>query len=388
MVGAEYSRASINLVTKSGTNEFHGGAWEFLRNNDFDARPFNLAQSNVPAYRRNQFGGNLGAPILKSKLFGFFTYEGLKVGQAAADLTSVQVPTAEQRLGDFSLVDPKGIKDPDNVVNGKAQLFTGGKIPTERINPLALAAINAMPLPSTPGSSLFQNTTELLTQDNNNYSGRLDYTVTTNWTLFSRYSLARENASIPSAVTNRDGLNIARAQNAVLGSTLVITPNLLNETRLGFSRQYILTGLPELSFDVNGQQQKLPQFVLNPYPNMGGAGGYAATTGGGIVRVDNTSYQLYDNVAWTMGKHQFKFGGQIYHVQYERYEAPNTLGTFTFTSGYTGDALASMMLAVPQTSARTIGPSRIDGRQWSYAGYAQDDFRLAKNLTSEPRHSL
>ena len=173
MVGAEYSRASINLVTKSGTNEFHGGAWEFLRNNDFDARPFNLAQSNVPAYRRNQFGGNVGGPILKSKLFGFFTYEGLKVGQAAANLTSVQVPTAEQRLGDFSLVDPKGIKDPDNIVNGKAQLFTGGKIPTARINPLALAAINAMPLPSTPGSSLFQNTTELLTQDNNNYSGRV-----------------------------------------------------------------------------------------------------------------------------------------------------------------------------------------------------------------------
>jgi outer membrane receptor protein involved in Fe transport len=376
MVGAEYSRAAVNLVTKSGTNQPHATLWEFLRNKDFDARPFNYLQSDLPKFQRNQFGATFGGPIKHDKLFAFVSYEGLRVNQAAANLTTVQVPTALQRTGDFSVSNPKGITDPTTKT-----LFTGGKIPAARINPLVLAAASAMPLPNDPTGKFFTNNNELLTQDNNNYSGRLDWVAKQNWNVFGRYSISDENAQIPAAVTDRIGLNNARSQHAVIGSTKVLSANLLNETRIGLSRLYILTGLPELNFSVDGQQRALPQFIATPYPNFGGAGGFAGTTGGGIVRVRDTSYQLYDNLAWTKGRHQFKFGGEADRLDYNRYESANVLGSYTFTAAYTGDALASAMLSAPSIAARSIGPSRIDGRQWSYAAYAQDDFRLGKNVT-------
>ena len=108
MVGAEYARSTVNVVTKSGGNDFHGSAFEFLRNRNFDARPFNLAQSKLPKYQRNQFGATLGGPVIKEKLFTFLSYEGLRVRQAGSGLTSVLVPTAEQRVGDFSRTTPAG----------------------------------------------------------------------------------------------------------------------------------------------------------------------------------------------------------------------------------------------------------------------------------------
>ena len=118
MVNAEYSRSTVNVVTKSGGNEFHGSAFEFLRNRNFDSRPFNLNQSKLPKYQRNQFGGTVGGPIVKEKLFTFFSYEGLRIRQAAPGLTSVLVPSAEQRQGDFSQSTPAGIYDPLTLANG------------------------------------------------------------------------------------------------------------------------------------------------------------------------------------------------------------------------------------------------------------------------------
>ncbi len=112
---AEYGRASggqVNVVTKSGSNTFHGSAYEFLRNDTLDARPFNLPTPTLPKYRRNQFGATMGGPAVRSKLFWFFSYEGLRLRQAGAGLTTVTVPTALQRSGDFSgtkggIFDPK-----------------------------------------------------------------------------------------------------------------------------------------------------------------------------------------------------------------------------------------------------------------------------------------
>jgi hypothetical protein len=389
MVAAEYARSTVNVVTKSGGNEFHGSVFEFVRNRNFDSRPFNLNQSKLPKYQRNQFGGTFGGPIVKEKLFNFFSYEGLRIRQAAPGLTSVLVPTAEQRQGDFSRSTPAGIFDPLTLTDGVRQPFPGNRIPATRMNPLALAALKVVPLPNGSSASLFENTTGVLRQDADNFSNRVDYTLRETWTVFGRYSISEEKADIPATITGRDRINNARAQSAVLGSTKVLTSNLLNETRLSFSRQRILNGLPELSFDVNGQQQALPQFILAPYPIMGGSGAFNNTRGGGTIQVRNNNYQIYDNVAWHRGRHNFKFGGEIFHVQYNRFESPSTLGDFQFTSGFTtrtaradgtGDALASYLLGLPAVASRAIGPSRIDGRQWSYSLYAQDDFRISSKL--------
>jgi hypothetical protein len=390
MAGAEYARSTVNVVTKSGTNEVHGSLFEFLRNRNFDARPFNLNQSKLPKYQRNQFGGSVGAPIIKDKLFTFASYEGLRIVQAAPGLTSVLVPSAEQRNGDFSLTTPAGVYDPDTLANGTRTLFPGNKIPVSRMNPLALASLSIVPLPSNPVTRLFENTTGTLRQNSDNYSGRVDYAMRPTWNLFGRYSISEEKADIPASVTGRDRINNARAQSAVIGSTKIFTTNLLNETRLSFSRLGILSGLPELTFNVGGQNQALPQFILSPYPIMGGSGAFNNTRGGGMIKVRNNNFQLYDNIAWRTGRHGFKFGGEILQLQYNRFESPSTLGDFQFTSGFTtrtarndgtGDALASFLLGLPAIASRAIGPSRIDGRQWSYSGYIQDDFNVTTKLT-------
>ncbi len=389
IVPAEYGRASVNVATRSGTNQLHGSGWEFMRNKVLDARPFN-APSDLPKFQRNQFGGSLGGPVKQNRLFGFFAYEALRVRQAGAGLTTVTVPTALQRQGDFSLT-PGGIFDPfAPLVSGLRQPFPNNKIPANRINPLTLAAVNAMPLPQNPTTGAFANANGILVQNNANYSGRVDFEATPSWNLFARYSASDEQAGIPAVVPGRDGLNNALSQNAVISSTKVFGVSVVNQTRLGFSRLHLFTGLPELTFDLNGTQSKLPQFITTTYPVMGGAGGFIGTTAGGLVRVRDNTYQIYDNVSWNVGRHAFKFGGEANWVQYNRYESPNLLGTFQFVNGFTaqigrtansGDALASMMLGLPQQGSRSVGPSRIDARQWIYAGYAQDDIHLLPSLT-------
>jgi hypothetical protein len=388
-VSAEYPRASINVATKSGSNQLHGSAFEFLRNNALDTRPFNLPGA-LPEFRRNQFGGTAGGPIVKNRLFGFFAYEGLRVRQAAASLTTTAVPTALQREGNFTQT--KGsVFDPNTLANGARTQFPGNIIPPSRINPLASAAMNAMPLPSDSVAGTFVNSAEVLQQNNDNYQGRVDYTVSSKWNLFGRYSIGDESATIPGVVPGRETDNPARTQNAVLGATGVLKNNVVNEARFGFSRLRVQNGTPEPLFTVNGTRMELPQFQVNPYPLMGGAGAFVTTvTGGGAALTRDNTFQVYDNVSWNLGRHSIKFGGGLYRVQYNRYEEPNVLGRFQFTNGFTtrtaandgtGDALASMLLALPAVASRSAGPSRIDGRSLSGALYIQDDFRLTPNLT-------
>uniref|UniRef100_Q022L1 TonB-dependent receptor n=1 Tax=Solibacter usitatus (strain Ellin6076) TaxID=234267 RepID=Q022L1_SOLUE len=388
---AEFGRASggqINVVTKSGGNTFHGSAFEFLRNNALDARPFNLPVPQLPEYRRNQFGATAGGPIKPNKVFWFFSYDALRLRQAGAGLTTVTVPTTLQLDGNFSAT-KGGIFDPDTLQNGVRTPFPGNIIPSQRINASALAAAKAMPLPNL-GTSGFVNANGLLKQTNNNYSGRVDYLVTSSLNLFGRYSMANEDAIIPATVTGRDNVNNVRPQNFVVGLTKTIKPTLVTELRVAFSRFRQVNGLPELDFNVGSTTTHLPQFLVSGYPTMGGAGSFTGTTAGGIVMVRDNTYQVYDNVLWEHGRHAVKFGGEAVQVQYNRYEAPSSLANFQFTNGFTtrtaatdgtGDALASFYLALPAVSNRSVGPSRIDGRQWLYSAYVQDDFRVLPSLT-------
>ncbi len=388
MVSAEYSRASINIASKQGSNEFHGTAFEFLRNKALDARPFN-APGDLPKFQRNQYGGTLGGPIKRSKLFAFLAFEGLRVRQAGSGLTTVSVPTAQQRAGDFSQT-RGGIFDPDTLAAGIRQQFPGNVIPVTRINPLSQTAMKAMPAPTDALRGTFENTTGILKQNNDNYSGRLDYNLTKKWTVFSRYSLSNEDALVPNTVTDRDQLSVARSRNAVLGATGVLKANLVNEARFGFNRLRLLSGLPEPAFYVGGTATALPAFLPAGYPTMGGTGGYLPTVGGGIFLVRDSTFQVYDTLSWTHGSHNVKFGGEVYWLQYNRIEAPNTLGNYQFTNGFTtrtaradgtGDALASMLLGLPAVANRAVGPSRIDGRQRVLSAYVQDDYKLRPNLT-------
>ncbi len=152
----------------------------------------------------------------------------------------------------------------------------------------------------------------------------------------------------------------------------------------------MLSGLPELSFDVGAQLQPIPRFIVAGYPTIGGAGAFTGTTGGGLVNVRNRVYQVYDNFSWTMGTHALKTGAEFLWTEYNRTEAPSALGTYQFTAGYTsrtasndntGNALASFLLGQPQLASRAVGPSTIAGRQPYWSVYVQDDWRVNDRLT-------
>jgi Carboxypeptidase regulatory-like domain/TonB dependent receptor len=394
---AEFGRASggqINVLTQSGTRDWHGSAWDFLRNNVLDSRPFNLTTSpDVPEFRRNQFGGTLGGPLRKDKLFGFFSYEGLRNRQAGANLTTVSTPDALQRVGNFSEELPvTAVYDPNTLANGARTPFPGNVIPTNRINPSVLAAMAALPLPNVTGG-FFINSGEVLQQNYDNVSARADYALSQNLRLFGRYSGATENASIPATLPDRAGLDNAGPRNAAFGLTEVISPTKVNDIRLGFSRLNFLFGLPEPQFQVSGAAATLPNFIAGQL-NFGGAGPYNATGPGGIAQSRDNVYQAWDVFAWQLGRHSLRMGGEFDAFQYVRFEYADPLGSLTFTNGYTnatgaapkatdksGDALATALLGLPQTAVRTLGPNRIDGRQKNYAGFVQDDFRVSSTLT-------
>ena len=272
--GAQYGRASgsqINVVSKSGSNAFHGSAWEFLRNQKLDSRPFDSVTSQLLKNQRNQFGGTLGGAILKDKLFFFGAYKRLTLRQAGVGLTTVAVPTDLERKGDFS----KSIAaffDPDTLNAGSRTPFPGNVIPSTCINAFTQTAMSAMPLPYSGGNN-YVNSNGIVRQDGHNGSGRIDYNLSTVSSIFGRYSISDENSTSPDVVTDRDRLGFVRPQNIALGWNRVLGATKVNELRLGFNRLFFQDGLPEPRFDI-----------------------------GGTVLTRNNTYQIYDNFTRTLGR--------------------------------------------------------------------------------------
>lgn len=389
--GAQYGRASgsqVNVVSKSGSNELHGSAWEFLRNQALDSRPFNSVTSRLPKNQRNQFGGTAGGAIRKNKLFFFGAYERLTLRQAGVGLTTVLVPTELERRGDFSR-SAGTFFDPDTLSNGARTAFPGNVIPANRLNPLTLAAIQAMPLPNS-GTSGYVNSNGIIRQDGHNGSGRIDYNLSPTNLVFGRYSVADEQSFTPDVVPGRERLGSVRPQNASLGWNRVLGARGVNELRIGFNRLNFTDGLPEPLFDVGGTRRTLPRFRPIGYAVMGGAGAFTGTTGGGTVQVRNNSYQIYDNFTWIAGRHTLRAGGEMMRLDYNRSEAAAPIGDFQFSQGYTsrtasndntGNVIATMMLGLPNQGNRQIVPTRLDARQQSGSLYLQDDWKLNAKLT-------
>ncbi|SPE40961.1 TonB-dependent receptor [Candidatus Sulfopaludibacter sp. SbA3] len=379
---AEYGHAGgaqINVVTKSGGNEWHGGGWEFVRNRVFDSRPFNLF-SALPKFQRNQFGGTVGGPVRQNKLFVFAGYERLSLRQAAAGLTTVTVPTPLERQGNFTASKTQIY---DALATPRTP-FPGDTIPQSRLNPLAVIAINAVPAADVPSTSnKYINSDEVLSQDSHNYSVRFDYVATSAITMFGRYSATRENDSSPGLVPGRAAIGVTLPQNAAYGLTWVLSPRSVNELRAGVNRMNYSSGVPEPLFNLNGAESPLPYFKLTSYADMGGAGG-----GNSLVR-DNT-YQVYDNWSYQIGRHMIKAGAEFMFLEYVPITSPNAFGTYQFSSGQsalssatdgTGSVLASFLLGYSSTASRSLGGGRMDGHQPNVAAYIQDQFRLSNTLT-------
>ncbi|MBL8232124.1 MAG: TonB-dependent receptor [Bryobacterales bacterium] len=380
--------AQIKVVTKSGTNQFHGSLYEYNRNREFAARNF-FAATNPP-FNRNEFGGSIGGPLMlpkyngRNRTFFFFSYEGLR--ERSPRVNTMTVPTAAQREGDFSslaapIIDPLAGGTP----------FPNGRIPANRITETSKALLDFLPLPNRTGGFNFQ--TALSNKPTlNNWSLRIDHTLTDRDRIYGRY-FSFTNGPYFSAgpATERfgNGLFGFLDRNANFTYLRNMRPNLTNEFKFGyiFNDNFRNTANPDLD---------LSRLIPGLPPISSGAGGVPSidilgfttitentgTFSGGFFR--QWSHQYIDNVTWVKGKHIVKGGFDMnFAKSYDGLAIrPYPRGFFTFRGNFTRNALADFLLGWPLTAQRSSAFNGSTQPGASVLGYyIQDDWKITPKLT-------
>ena len=387
---------NVNLVTRSGTNEFHWSAWEFVRNSAFDARNF-FDGDEVPPFRLNQYGATIGGPIRHDKTFFFGSYEGTRrrksVGQAFT------VPTLEQRNGDFRasgiIYDPRTTRpDPSRPGQFIRDPFLNNIIPADRIDAVAKKALELQfPLPDRPGATqnLYAPLTNTVHEDQ--FTIRVDHRFSDRNNFFSRYTLTdprRTDTSYAQLPNFADFWN-TRAQNVSFSNTTVLTQRVVNEARFGFNRmfQYLVStesrNIPAL-LGITGTQADI--FPGPPTISISGLNRTASLGNTPNNRAEDT-FQIADNLSYVIGAHSLGIGADIRKFRENGGTANSSRGSFTFTARYstqpgvagTGDAMADFLLGYPTNASIAIGNGFTNIRQVHSSFYIKDDWKVASRLT-------
>jgi hypothetical protein len=403
----------LNVQMKSGTNNWHGSAFEFVRNDKFDAANFFANKYNLPknTLRFNQFGGSVGGPVKRDKSFFFVDYEGTRVRTGVPIATTV--PNAANRQGNFTGSAP--IMDPTTnvpctpplppvfVYPCRTQYSYNGVLnvmPPGKINSAAAAMLAAMPVANQPApyNNFARNASASSISDS--ADARFDYNFSTKSMLFSRYSYRRGDGVNPTIfghpLEGGGGSAVSDSHNIAVGHTYSIRPNLINQFRFGFAHTYSAT-LPADSGTNSAENFGIPNINVSPdtsgMPLFMIAG--VTTFGDPIVTPligKVTSWSLSDKMTWTFGRHTLRFGGD-----YTRENADLTLiilsrGIFVFEPTMTtdiwhiatgqpgGSALASFMSGYATAVMRDTPGHPLEGFP-RYAMYFQDDFKVTSRLT-------
>jgi hypothetical protein len=367
-----YSGGIVNLVTKSGTNSFHGSAFEFLRNDKLNATPWNVP--NKPSLHRNQFGGTFGGPIVKNKAFFFFSYSGLRQKTTALP-PKATVPTALERNGDFSQSSVKPINPATKAT------YPGNIVP---LDPVAKAILDKyIPTANLPNN---QYQAELPNPfDTNEFIGRVDYQISSAHQLSGSYFNTYGNNLEP--ISGAGGGNIPwssrsfdwKQHNVTMNETWTISGNSVNQFVLNYVRNFGgRLNTPALSladlgskFNIQGPKS-LPRITVSGYFTLGEA--IAGPVAG------SNYYGLRDVFATTRGRHSLKFGGEISLEKMVQNTTLDNYGTFTFDSSLTKNALGAFLAGLPTRMTEDAPINKIDN-DWYYALFVQDDFRVRPNLT-------
>jgi hypothetical protein len=387
--------AAVLLTMKSGTNEYHGNVFEFLRNNVLDANGYFRNRSAVTgkrlAFKQNIFGGTIGGPIIRNRAFFFADYEGTT--QRTGGPSNASVAPAAWRAGDLSQFPVNVITDPSN-----GQPFGSKQIPLQRFNPVAkflFANPNIYPLPNQPGTGSLGVT--------NNYGGgtaskidnhqgdvKIDVRLSDKDNLSGRYSKGRyeQGGSQAALVTSMTGGTFGPTQSAMLNWTRTLTPAIVNEARMAFSR----IGIDDNVLDWSGLlgadgNQKFGISGGQPIPGLSSVnlGGGLSSIGSGAAigsTVDN-KFIYYDNLTWQKGRHLLKMGAQFTRYQQNRYYAGNNgaLGSFTYSATYTGLDFADFLVDALSSKGRGAVVGKWGHRSWNSALFFQDDFKMRPGLT-------
>lgn len=393
---AEFGReaAQVNVSTKSGTNAYHGTVFEFLRNNNLDARPFaftNRVPQSAP-FKWNQYGFVLGGPVQipkvfngKDKLFFLSNYEGFKLRNQAQGTFSV--PSAAMRNGNFSEILPGTfVRDPLN----NRQPFPGNIIPVNRLDPTSKALLEFYPTPNVAGAGLVNNYLAL----QNNYSNkeqftqRIDFAESAKSSWFGRYSWQDDTSYTGNLY--RNGLTVNNVvKQAVISNTRLFSPTLVNEFRAGYLG-YRNALLNELAFQRNLIEELKIPFYLNPPPIgwgtpnvvVAGFSTFGDSIQGPFAAYDHT-FQFVDGLSWTHGSHSFKFGGEYRRDRYNEFGNQNTRSGVQFQPMATGYGFGDYMLGYLQRNSGTAAFANARLRGNAEAFYINDNWKVRPNLTLE-----
>ena len=399
--------ALINVVLKSGTNDYHGNLYEFHRNAALDAKNFfDLPDQPIPPFIQNQFGGTLGGPLsipsiydAREKTFFFLNYEGQRIRQSITK--TFTVPTPALRSGDFSALDT--IYDPfaQDSNSGARQPFYANRIPQERLDPVALAFLEKVPLPNLPGNvqnlvaSPSQNT------DMDQFNIRLDHHLSSSDIFFGRVSIFNVATFQPFGTSqlNEDLLPgfgrklTTQSRNLAAGFTHSFNPRLSSELRFGWLR---VTG---------GQTSENQGYDFGTIAGLEGVTGDSQDMGFPLISLAgefstmgdpdsfifrrNESFEVFENIQVLRGNHQIKFGGYWFHLNFNPSNPEAARGIFSFTPRFSssrpgasdGSALADFLLGYPSSARAGVGRGEEDGRTNWFHFYVQDNWQVQEALT-------
>jgi hypothetical protein len=417
-----YQGGIVSASIKSGTNAFHGDVFEFIRNDAFDANQWQngLHPAAAPKLRWNIFGGTVGGPIIKNKLFFFADYQGSRFDHPPAP-GYITVLTDAERRGDFSAL-PNQIYDPCQpgtgvsgtpcVLSATPVPFSNNTIPTTRLNS-AFMALMASPLyPQPINTNSAQNAIVLNGSQNNDDQEdfKVDFNISQKDRLFGRYSRGKEiDPQTSSFLLGGNSSSEAYIDNTAFDETHTFSSSLLNEFRVGVN--YVLPYGPNISFDPSVSALATAAGIagsnvsgINGLPEIGFAsatdiyygissGNYSALGNGAIVqKFASTVWQISDNALWSHGRHNLKFGYETNRYRLNITYPGNwgVLGVIGFNNNYTseagdgvvgGDAAASFALGLPNSVGRGALGFGFHQRDWLQAGFAQDDWRVSDALT-------
>lgn len=374
----------LNVVMKSGTNNVHGTVYEFFRDQAMDARNFFAPAGPDPQYRRNQFGGAIGGPIVRNKTFFFADYEGRRVTEGITRTT--RVPTALERNGDFTRSDPR--RPPIDFFSQTP--FPGGVIPAARIHPIARGIVGFYPQPNRTDPGQNFSAAPNLDDRNDSFDARIDHQLARNSDLAVRYSMGDRDYFEPFAGTTFAavpgfGNNVARrAQNVMIAETHAFKPTLLNELRLGYTRVAFGVAHEGQGTSLN-RQIGLPEFSSNPrdhglsFISIAGFGSLGHEYNNPQFGAFN-SYQILDHMTWTRGRHITKFGVDLRAHRQNAFRDVLARGLLSFL-GSTGNGLAEALQGIPTVTsvANVDNPQRL--RTNSYNFFGQDEWKITPKAT-------
>jgi hypothetical protein len=404
--------SAVNVQIKSGTNQVHGSLFEFHANNRLKAKPFFLpVGQGKPKYIDNQFGGSIGGPIVRNRLFYFGSWEGSFNRQTGSSFATA--PTAAIRSGNMS-GSPTPIYDPRTGSadgSGRTQ-FPGNIIPADRIDPIAAKIAAAYPSPTFP--DLLSNNyygTGAYSVNRPKFDGKISWVATDKLNINGRFGWLHYSMDDPPVFGDSGGGPVAAAggragvaggdvYSSTYSASYMVRPNFIVDSYFGYTKSATshnpvlqdqkigstTLGLP--GTNLTPEAGGWPDFQITSYTDVGTPGGSSA------LRYNDTQYEYTANASWVKSAHNVRFGVDISRYALNHYEATSAMGVFTFNGGVTTlrggpsanqyNSFAQFLLGQTSTVVSELLPfdnNRITSRQKSYSFYAQDQWQASRKLT-------